>query len=420
MSNIPEEIGNDVQSLEILGSTIGWLFALPINDAQNGYQLTGGIFNHSATITFTNTSEKLTIRQRYLGLDVFDQLRMECDIQGDIPHLPVDAKIRIGDYQEQHTLTAPGVVQSSSVHKYTYPNFSGTEAAQVYSIDQSIVFDYCRYEATPVGTTWRLKVGKYFVGFDARERIIRFGMSNKIGPLGDVDPCQEGRATCGENSACVVENDSFKCVCNLGYQQLYTDSGYTCVDINECQAGLHVCDINAECINEIGTYSCQCNQGFEGDGWRCKRASSCENVRCGENAICVEDGAASCRCLEGFSGDGHTCSPLVARSCHIANNCSPYGICTISQETQEYYCVCLPGYEGDGYNCTLEVQPTTEADGRIFQICHQGICWCPSGYALERDSNYCAPVQVVTEPPLETTTSEGKRKLTSHCNVWWF
>lgn len=184
VSNIPEGIGNDVQSLEILGATIGWLFALPVNEAQNGYQLTGGIFNHSATITFTNTSQKLTVRQKYLGLDVFDQLRMECDIQGEIPHLPVDDKIKISDYQEQHTLTAPGVVQSSSVHKYTYEDFSGSEATQVYTIDQNFIFDYCKYDALSAGVTWRLRVGRYFIAFDNREKIIRFGMSNKIGPLG--------------------------------------------------------------------------------------------------------------------------------------------------------------------------------------------------------------------------------------------
>lgn len=187
ISNIPDEIGNDVQSLEILGATIGWLFALPVGDSQNGYQLTGGIFNHSATVTFTNTSQTLTVRQRYLGLDVFDQLRMECDIQGEIPHLPVDTKIRIGDYQEQHSLTAPGVVLSSSVHKYTYQDFSGSDAVQAYSIDQNFLFDYCKYETLPVGVTWRLRVGKYFVGFDNREKIIRFGMSNKIGPLGGIN-----------------------------------------------------------------------------------------------------------------------------------------------------------------------------------------------------------------------------------------
>lgn len=200
-------------------------------------------------------------------------------------------------------------------------------------------------------------------------------------------------------------------MCNPGYQQIYTEGRQKCEDINECQAGRYVCDINAECLNEVGKYSCQCNPGFEGDGRSCRRSSTCQNVQCGENAICVEDESAFCRCIEGFTGDGQSCTPLVAQSCHIANNCSPYGLCTISQETQQYYCVCLPGYEGDGYNCTLEVQTTTAADGRIFQICHQGICWCPSGFAVERDSNYCAPVDVVTEPPSETTTTgEGNAK----------
>lgn len=76
---------------------------------------------------------------------------------------------------------------------------------------------------------------------------------------------------------------------------------------------------------------------------------------------------------------------------------------------QQYYCVCLPGYAGDGYNCTLDIQPTTEADGRTLQICRQGICWCPTGYAAERDSNYCAPIEIITETVSEASTiGEGK------------
>lgn len=57
------------------------------------YQLTGGVFNHTATLTFLNTSQIVKIKQKYLGLDVFDQLRLEADIEGDIPSLPEEAKV---------------------------------------------------------------------------------------------------------------------------------------------------------------------------------------------------------------------------------------------------------------------------------------------------------------------------------------
>lgn len=166
-----------------MGAAIAWLFAEPTGDALNGYQLTGGEFNHSATIFFTNTSQKVNVRQKFLGLDVFDQLRLETDVQGEIPILPEDSQISISEYQEQYTLTAPGIVQSSSSHFFTY-DAHGQQVTQLYRVDQNFMFNFCKFEHTPVGTTWRLKVGRNFIAFDKKERIIRYGLSNKIGPLG--------------------------------------------------------------------------------------------------------------------------------------------------------------------------------------------------------------------------------------------
>lgn len=119
----------------------------------------------------------------------------------------------------------------------------------------------------------------------------------------DYDPCEEGRSQCTENSACVVENDSFRCVCNPGYQNFYSGSETVCADINECQTGQHECDYNAQCVNAVGSYTCQCNPGFEGTGFVCENARSCQNVTCNENAECVENSeVAACRCQPGFSG----------------------------------------------------------------------------------------------------------------------
>lgn len=41
LSRIPENIGQNMQLLGTLGGIIGWLFAKPIGELKNGYQLTG-------------------------------------------------------------------------------------------------------------------------------------------------------------------------------------------------------------------------------------------------------------------------------------------------------------------------------------------------------------------------------------------
>lgn len=41
ISKVPVELGYDMQSLNVLGTTLGWLFAKPIKSSKNGYELTG-------------------------------------------------------------------------------------------------------------------------------------------------------------------------------------------------------------------------------------------------------------------------------------------------------------------------------------------------------------------------------------------
>ncbi|XP_057670529.1 nidogen [Diorhabda carinulata] len=470
ISRIPESIGYDIQSLQILGGVIGYLFAKPVRNAPNGYQITGGVFNHTAKITFQNTSQVVNIRQKYLGLDVFDQLRLESDIQGEIPLLPDESRVNIDEYQEEYTRTGPGLIQMVSQRTFRVLNKNGNEMVYFYTVDQSFVFDYCKYGNITLGETWKLKVGKNFINYESREQIIRFGLSNKIIPLGDFDPCEEGRSQCTQNSACVVvDNDSFRCVCNPGYQSFFDGNRTTCLDINECQTGQHECDYNAQCFNLVGSYSCECNPGYEGNGHICDNARSCLNVTCKENAECFENnGVATCRCMAGFRGDGQYCAPIPDHSCHIANNCSPFGYCAIDAETNKYSCSCLPGYEGDGYTCTVLVtttlperscrtenncspygyctinettrqyycvcHPRYEGDGytcreietttaytsgttefvtsteqgvsnEILQICTEGGCYCPSGYVVETGTMYCR--QEVTTGQVDYPTTEA-------------
>lgn len=46
LSHVSQDIGYDIQILNVLGATIGWLFARPISKAVNGYELTGKAVNN--------------------------------------------------------------------------------------------------------------------------------------------------------------------------------------------------------------------------------------------------------------------------------------------------------------------------------------------------------------------------------------
>ncbi|XP_047002161.1 nidogen isoform X1 [Schistocerca americana] len=407
VSRVPELLGYDMQTLSILGGVIGWVFARPVGKGLNGYQLTGGVFNHTAEIEFPNTGHKITLRQRFLGLDVFDQLRVEADIRGSAPTVPIGSKIRVPEYEIEYRRTAPGKILAKSSHSF---QLEDAPVDNPFIVQQSIDYDECT-SSGPEVSTFHLKVIRNFISYEEKEKIIRYGMTSKVTiPDAVVDLCQEIK--CGPHSSCITVDDISQCVCDAGYQRLYlSDGGSTsreeCVDVNECTSGTHNCALNAQCVNNPGSFSCRCNPGFTGDGRTCDKLLSCSDLRCHPDAECVElhPGSLQCQCLPGFTGNGVFCTAIEKLSCTVANNCSPFGVCAYDELTAGYHCQCLPGYVGDGYSCVdstlLPQQPPStlapsgplpgqsEEETAPAPTCTLGVCLCPPSYELRNGA--CLP-----------------------------
>ncbi|XP_031368253.1 nidogen isoform X4 [Apis dorsata] len=409
LSRVPEEIGASFQLLGNLGGVIGWLFAKPIGETKNGYELTGGLFNHTAELTFPSTGDKVTIRSNYLGLDVFGQLKMQAQIEGTLPQLGRDTDLDYGDYDELYTRVQTGVIRSRAerICKLT----EGGESRELDFIqDETIYYNECPYlTVEPEDDTTRLKFFRGVTTYEATEGIIRFAVNTKVAPLEEEDPCIQGRETCGDHSSCVVDGDSFKCVCNPGYQYLYEEDGSAiCIDVNECTAGKHMCSPDAQCINQEGSHTCQCRPGFSGDGRTCDKLPSCEETRCDNYEQCVMiEGAPNCICLPGFEDTEQGCYPATQRApCDVEDNCSPNGFCNHDAEKQKYVCICLPGFIGDGYTCYPDAEVTTTDEPPKPQ-CIEEMCWCSRGW--EYRNNECVRQEE------ETRTVDYDRDLS--CNV---
>lgn len=48
------------------------------------------------------------------------------------------------------------------------------------------------------------------------------------------DPCREGRTKCGPHSSCVVEGQTFKCICDHGYENDYRQDVTNELNIANC------------------------------------------------------------------------------------------------------------------------------------------------------------------------------------------
>ena len=216
----------------------------------------GGKFNFTTTMDFPQTGHRVLIEQRFHGVDVFNYLRMSINVAGDIPSISHGAKIEIPDYEEEHRKTGLGIILSNSLGLASQSEnliyISGefrSSSRRVFrvegsgldipvSVEHVINYEECPFASLDNTTVLKLKVGRNFVTYDARELIVRFAMTNKISPLqGSTvvfllatckrqlfllcpteteDPCVKGQASCVPNSVCIVEKDTFRCVCSKG------------------------------------------------------------------------------------------------------------------------------------------------------------------------------------------------------------
>ncbi|KAG0718545.1 Nidogen-1 [Chionoecetes opilio] len=298
ISRIPSQIGYDLQSITAIGTGIAWLFASPVNNVMNGFSTTGGSMNRTVEVDFPQTGHRVELQQQFEGLDVFNYVQVKTQITGSIPTIPLESKIEMNGFDEEYTRVKAGQLRARSSRIF---RLKGQTIDTPFTVETTIDYDECEWRNLGVGgqETLRLKVpGNIFIQYDDAEEIVRYALSAKLAPLEEIDPCVEGRQECGENSQCVVDGDTYRCVCERGYEEVYdsTLNKGICLDLNECSTNRDNCHTNAICTNTPGSFICTCKPDFTGDGVSCEKVSpvlqqrSCLDYNiCSPNAECVYD-----------------------------------------------------------------------------------------------------------------------------------
>ncbi|VCX31117.1 unnamed protein product, partial [Gulo gulo] len=323
ISHIPQPAAQALLPLIPIGGLFGWLFALQKPGWENGFSFTGASFTHEMEVTFYPGEERVRITQTAEGLDPENYLSIKTDIQGQVPYIPANFTVHIAPYKEIYHYSDSAVTSTSS---RDYSLTSGAiNQTRSYRIYQNITYEACRHAPRhlAVPTTQQLNVDRVFTLYTDEERVLRFAVTNQIGPVeGDsdpirVNPCYDGRHTCDMRAQCHPgAGVDYTCECASGYQ----GDGRSCVDVNECATGFHRCGPNSVCINLLGSYRCECQSGYEfaDDGHTCTLISPPPNP--------CEDGS-------------HSCAPAGQARC-------------ISHGGSTFSCACIPGYTGNGHQCT--------------------------------------------------------------------
>uniref|UniRef100_A0A8D0NTU1 Nidogen-2 n=1 Tax=Sus scrofa TaxID=9823 RepID=A0A8D0NTU1_PIG len=460
ISHIPQPAAQALLPLMPIGGLFGWLFALEKPGWENGFSLTGATFIHDMEVTFHPGGERVRITQTAEGLDPENYLSIKTNIQGQVPYIPANFTVHITPYKELYHYSGSAVTSTSS-RAYSL-TFGAINQTRSYSIHQNITYQTCRHAPRhwAIPTTQQLNVDRVFALYTDEEKVLRFAVTNQIGPVeGDsepapVNPCYDGSHTCATTAQChPATGVDYTCECASGYQ----GDGRRCVDVNECATGFHRCGPNSVCVNLPGSYRCQCRSGYEfvDDRHTCvliaPPPNPCEdgshNCAPTSQARCIHHGGRSfsCACLPGYAGDGHQCADVDECS---ENRCHPSATC--SNTPGSFSCHCQPGYHGDGFQCTpdpalglkpcehqqREAQaqrthpsarlhiPQCDEQGHFLPLqCHgsTGFCWCvdPNGQEVPGTRTppgslppHCGPPEPTQRP--RTVCERWRESLLEH------
>lgn len=358
ISHIPQLAAMALMPISAIGGLFGWLFALEKPQYENGFSVTGAKFIQRAEVTFSPGNEKISITQRADGLDENNYLSVKTNIQGQLPEIPLDATVEVEPYKELYYYTTSAVT-SSAYREYVVTSPSTGSRRLSYQLRQNITYQDCIHSPRHTRATQQLGADRVFVLYTENERVLRYAMTNQIGPIEDkpeaTSPCYDGSHECDTSAQCSPGvGTQYTCECAAGYQ----GDGRNCIDIDECAEDYNRCGSHAACINFPGRYRCECQTGyrFATDGRTCVPiapvVNPCEdghhNCDSAERARCIHHGGSefSCQCLPGYTGNGYACFDV--DEC-TGNRCHRNAACHNTPGT--FYCLCNPGYAGDGFQC---------------------------------------------------------------------
>ncbi|XP_028301363.1 hemicentin-1 isoform X2 [Gouania willdenowi] len=454
ISNVPRSLGPAMRKLVSILNPVYWTTAQEVEEAVNGYALTGGTFRRETQVEFA-TGEILRMTHVARGLDSDGALLLDIVVNGHILQLHSHADISVKDYTEDYIQTGPGELYALSTrmfsvdkesvpyswnHTITYDQSKGKmpylvetlqasgisahyhplEEVLEYSINVRITKGdrsnqcphgftlvsagpYCSDEnecevGNPCSHTCHNTMGTYYCSCPRGLTISADGRTCQ-----DIDECSLGESVCHDGEDCENTIGSYRCVmrCGRGFRRM-TD-GLSCTDVNECQES-NPC--NQHCLNTIGSYRCACEPGFQLRNRRCVDINECRQRVCRLDQQCKNTrGGYTCidLCPNGMTKAANGTCVDIDECRDGTHQCRYNQICENIRGS--YHCTCPRGYrsQGVGRPCIdineCEVRDTCQHECMNTPGSHR--CLCPAGYRLMANAKTCQDIDECLEQNIQ-------------------
>ncbi|KAM4710680.1 nidogen-2 isoform 2-T2 [Anableps anableps] len=387
ISEVPEPVGWAMMSVSPIGELFGWLFALELPNSKAGFKITGAEFSRHAEVVFNPGNQRLSIMQTGHGLDEHNHLSVDTVINGNVPFVPPGAEVTMKPFKETYQYY-PSVATSTSVREFSVGLPEQATESYTFHLKQNITYRDCRHD-TQAATleTLQINMERVFVMYVKEERILRYAITNKISPVGDIDECSSSP-----------------------------------------------CHISARCINEQGSFQCQCLPGFYGDGFHCSPQGDRLRTQCEQHRDSLQSGGQPS--IEAYIPQCDSEGQYRPRQCHgSTGHCwcvdsrgqekpgtrTPPGtapqICDTLDEPEHPKTLCehhrdsVQTTSPDGRPPAGAYVPQCDENGQYRQLqCHSstGYCWCVDSRGAERPGTRTPP----GTPPIDCDKPERPK---THC-----
>ena len=177
IAKLPPELANSILLLDTVGNIMGWLFAKRGSDnAYNGFELTGGVFNRTVNIHLGDRSAIL-IKQEFTGRKNQDYIDVNVFVSGTLPELAPGSEVFLENFVDTYKRERPGLVRSYTEREIKIRENQAERKIRM-TVDQQIHYTECKHKDFDKSDVIKVRATRLNAHLTPNDNLVRFASQN--------------------------------------------------------------------------------------------------------------------------------------------------------------------------------------------------------------------------------------------------